>query len=53
MDKLFIIVWIISGKPSIVGAYTNYDTAENKINEMQRNGIQGFYRIYETEIIDG
>ena len=50
--KLYIIIWSISGHIRSVGSYKDYESAENKIREMQRNNIQGYYKIHEIPIPD-
>lgn len=50
--KLYIIIWSISGHIRIVGSYKDYELAENKIIEMQKSNIQGYYKIHETIIED-
>lgn len=50
--KVFVVVWSLSGHIRVVGVYTDYNTAEEKIKEMQRNIIQGWIKIIESEVCD-
>ena len=50
--KVFVVVWSLSGHIRVVGVYTDYNTAEEKIKEMQRNHTQGWIKIIESEIYD-
>lgn len=46
--KIYVVVWTIAGASRIPAAYTNYEDAENHIKQMERNMIQGVYRIHEV-----
>jgi len=48
--KVYVVVWSLSGHIRIVGVYTDYTTAEETIKQMQRNMVQGWIKIIESEI---
>lgn len=48
--KIYVIVWVIAGVSRIPAAYTNYEDAENHIKDMERNMIQGVYKIHEVSV---
>ena len=50
--KVYAVVWSLSGHIRVVGVYTDYNTAEEKIKEMQRNHTQGWIKIVESEIYE-
>ena len=48
--KVFVVVWSLSGNIRVVGVYTDSDTAEEKVKEMQKNNIQGWIKVVESEL---
>ena len=50
--KVFVVVWSLSGHIRVVGVYTDYNTAEEKVKELQRNYTQGWIKIVESEVYD-